>query len=494
MNTLSRFAIAAFVASALGSAAVSSQTPAMPQPESMKGAVLKGRAPVSEEILRVKLPRPAEVDLANGIHLMVLEDRRVPSISLQMQILGAGGYYDPPELPGTAQVTAMMLQEGTTTRTAQQIAEELERMAATLFVSSAMGSQVATMSASGLTDQFDRTLAIAADVLLNPTFPDQELERLKTRQRAQLIQARSQPGFLASELFSRVVYGAHPAARVATTPEALAAMTRAQLVEFHEARYVPDHVVVGVAGDISMAEARKKVEAALGSWRKAGHARPQVVNPDLTAGGRVYLVDRKGSVQTNLIVGALAIDRLSSDYDVVSVMNKIVGGGPTGRLFMNLREEKGYTYGAYSGFQALRYRGQWSASTQVRSEVTNPALKELMAELTRIRTEPVPVKEFAAAKRSMVASFALSLESPTGILNNHMLRYQYGLPVDYWDRYPERIMAVTAQQAQAAAQKYLDPTRLHIVAVGDAEKIKSHLEGFGPMEAYDAEGRRIATQ
>lgn len=150
----------------------------------------------------------------------------------------------------------------------------------------------------------------------------------------------------------------------------------------------------------------------------------------------MYLVDRKGSVQTNLVVGALAIDRLSPDYDIVAVMNQIVGGGPTGRLFMNLREDKGYTYGAYSGFTALRYRGSWSASTEVRTDVTGPALKELMGELARIRTEPVPAKEFADKKRAMVASFALSLESPTGMLANHMTRYIYGLPVDYWDKYP----------------------------------------------------------
>jgi predicted Zn-dependent peptidase len=182
---------------------------------------------------------------------------------------------------------------------------------------------------------------------------------------------------------------------------------------------------------------------------------------------------------------------LSPDYEVVSVMNKIIGGGPTGRLFLNLREDKGYTYGASSGFSALRYRGSWQASTDVRSEVTGPALGELLAEIKRLRDERVPDQEFRSAKRSMVAAFALSLESPGGILNNHITRRLYALPADYWDRYPDRIMAVTQEQVQAAAREYLDPSRLQIVAVGDGGKIADVLKTFGSVETYDTEGKKI---
>lgn len=255
---MKRVILAAIVVALLGGATLASQgPPPAGQQESMKGAVIKGRAPVSTEILRVKLPRPAEADLANGIHLMVLEDHRTPTITMQIQLRGAGGYYDPPELPGLAQMTAAMMQEGTATRSTQQIAEELERMAASVTVSTSMSSQTAVMSINSLTTTFDRVLAIAADILLTPSFPEQEFERYKTRQRASLIQQRSQPGFLANELYSKVVYGAHPAARVSTTADVLDKVTRADLVGFHKARYTPDHGVIGVAGDISMAEARK---------------------------------------------------------------------------------------------------------------------------------------------------------------------------------------------------------------------------------------------
>lgn len=466
---------------------VSSQQP----DQSTKGAVVKGRAPVSEEVLQVKLPRAQEADLSNGVHLMVLEDHRAPAVSFQLIIQGAGGYYDPPELPGLADFTAALMREGTKTRTSQQIAEQLDSLAATVGIGTSMGSQVATLSGSCLTENFDRLLTLATDILLNPTFPEEEIARFKTRQRAGLIQQRSNPGFLAREMIARVLYGNHPASRVSTTMPALDRLGTADLIAFHRRTYIPDHAVIGVSGDITMADARKKFENALAGWPKSGAARPTVSDPADVAGSKVYLIDRTGSVQTSLVVGTPGISRLSPDYDVLSVMNHIVGGGPTGRLFLNLREDKGYTYGASSGLSALRYRGTWQASTDVRSEVTGPALTELIGEIRRLRDERIPDREFRAAKRALVASFALDLESPGGILGDHITRWLYNLPVDYWDKYPDRIMAVTQDQVQAAARKYLDASRLQIVAVGDRAKVADSLKAFGTVETYDTEGRKV---
>ncbi len=460
-------------------------------PDSMKGAVLKGRAPVSEEVLRVKLPRPEESNLSNGVHLMVLEDHRAPTVSFQLLIQGAGGYYDPPDMPGLADLTATLMREGTTTLSSPEIAEKLETLAATVNVGTSMGSQVATLTASSLTENFDQVLTVAADILLNATFPEEELARTKTRIRGGLVQQRSNAGFLAGELMSRVLYGDHPAGRASITLPVLQRIARADLAAFHERTYVPDYALIGVSGDITAAEARRKFEAALGGWKKAGASRPAVSDPRDVMGAKVYFVNRAESVQTSLLVGAPAISRLSPDYEVVSVMNKIIGGGPTGRLFLNLREDKGYTYGASSGFSALRYRGSWQASTDVRSEVTGPALGELLAEIRRLRDERVADQEFRNAKRSMVAAFAMSLESPGGILNNHITRRLYALPADYWDKYPDRVMAVTQEQVQAAARKYLDPSRLQIVAVGDGGKIANVLKTFGSVETYDTEGKKI---
>jgi predicted Zn-dependent peptidase len=196
-------------------------------------------------------------------------------------------------------------------------------------------------------------------------------------------------------------------------------------------------------------------------------------------------------VQTTLIVGTQAIARTDPDYDVLQVMNRVIGGGPTGRLFIHLREEKGYTYGAGSTLNATMFRGDWYASTSVRTEVTEPALNDLLAEIRQLRDQPVSDQELADAKRAMIASFALSLELPPQLLNYHVTRWRYRLAADYWDKYPDRIAAVTQAQIQAAARKYLTADRMQIVAVGDPAKVADTLKKIGEVESYDAEGRPL---
>jgi zinc protease len=459
-------------------------------PQSSQAVVMKGRAPVSTEVLKIKLPRPAEADLPSGLHVMVLEDRRVPQVTFQFLIPGAGGYYDPADMSGLASVTAAMMREGTPTRTTLQISEQLESLASTVGVGTGTASVDATLSGSCLPEHFDATFALAADLLLNPTFPDAEIARYKERTKAGLIQQRTSPGFLANEMFSKVVYGNHPASRVSITAPVLDKLTRQMLVDFHRDRYVPDNAVLAIAGDINMSEARKVVDAKLAGWKKRGVAAPMVEDPPAIGPGKIYFIARPDSVQTNFIVGTQAINRTAPDYDIVSVMNQVLGGGPTGRLFIILREEKGYTYGAYSGFSNTRFRGSWSASTEVRTDVTEPAFRDLMIQIARMRDEAVPEKEFQDKKRGMIASFALSLESPQAVLSNHIQRWLYKLPADYWDRYPERITAVTQAQVQEAARKYLSMNRLQIIAVGDP-KIGDTLKQFGTVETYDTEGKII---
>ena len=485
----------AFVAVALvaGSVWVAAQQPPAPnQPSPTQGVVKKGKVPVSNDILKVKLPKPSEVDLPNGIHLMVLEDHRLPQVSFQIFIPGAGGYYDPADLPGLASFVAALAREGTASRTSEQISEQLEVMAATLAVTAGTGME-ATIAGSSLSDQFDRLLDIAADVMLHPSFPAEELARYKQRTRAQLTQQRSNPGFLAAELFNRVVYGTHPASRIAPTAASLDAVTRDNLAAFHRARYVPDHAAMAIAGDISPADARKLVEGRLTAWSKSASPPPAVADPAELTAPKIAFIGRPNSVQTNLIVGTQAISRASPDYDVLQVMNKVIGGGPTGRLFIHLREEKGYTYGAGSGLSAPMFRGDWSASTSVRSEVTEPALHDLLAEVAQLRDQRVSSQELADAKRSMIASFALSLESPTQLLNYAVTRWRYKLAANYWDTYPDRLSAVTADEIQAAARKYLDARRLQIVAVGDPTRVADVLKKLGEVEAFDADGKRVSS-
>jgi zinc protease len=476
-------AIASTVIAAFAPLAAQDQSPT-------EGLVRLNKVPVSSELLRISLPKAQEADLANGLHLIVLEDHRVPQVSFQLVIPGAGGYADPADRPGLASFTAGLMREGTTTRSADEISRQLEVMAATLNVGAATGSPEASVSGSALSDQFEPLLGLGADVLLHPAFANEELARYKVRMRASLVQQRANPTFLAVERFGRAVYGDHPAARLSPTLASLEAVTRDAIVVFHRTHYVPDHAALAIAGDVTMAEARRMVEAALGAWAKSGAAKGDIPEPAPLTRSNIYFVERPASVQTSLVVGTQAIDRTSDEYDLLQVMNKIIGGGPTGRLFLHLREAKGYTYGAYSYLDAREHTGDWEATTNVRTEVTEPALTDLLAEIRTLRDVAVPTEELADAKRSLIASFALSLESPSRLVDYHLTRWRFGLAADYWDGYAERINAVTAAEVQAAARKYLAADRLQIVAVGDPARVLAPLEKLGAVQTFDAEGNR----
>jgi len=489
---LRRTAVASAVGLVAALAAVSAQqTPGGAQgPPSTAGLVKKGKAPVSTEVLKVKLPKPQEADLPNGLHLMVLEDHRLPRITFQVIMPGAGGYYDPENQIGLASYTAQMMSEGTTTKTSQQLSQALETIAAGLTVGTGVSSTSASMSGSALTEHFDRLFDMAADVLLNPSFPAEEWDRLKTRAKAGLQQQRAQPSFLAAEMFNRVVYGQHPASRISATPQSIDAISRDSLVEFHRTHYVPDHAAIAFAGDISLADARRRIEATLAGWKKAETPKPATSEPPAPPAPKVYLISRPNSVQTTLLLGMQSMTRIDPDFEELTVANRVLGG-VMGRLFRHLREEKGYTYGIGSGLDTGLYRGDWSASTSVRTDVTEGALTDLLAEIAEMREKPVPDDELLDAKRAIVAGFALSLESPQRVLGYYTESWTYGLPANYWDTYPARISAVTAAEAQAAAKKYWDPAKLQIVAVGDATKITDILAKKGTLEVYDVDGRKV---
>jgi len=449
----------------------------------------KNKAPISRDVLRVKLPRPIEAKLQNGLRVLILEDHRTPAVFVQLHIGGAGALFEPPNMTGLANATAQMLREGTQSRTSVQIAEEIDRLGASLGAAGSFGSSQVVLNASGLSNNFDSWFALAVDVLLNPSFPKDELEKLKQRLRAQLRQQRSAANFLVNERFSHAVYGDHPAAIVSPTSESLDALTQAALMKWHRERYAPQNALLAIAGDVRAEELIPQLEKWFAGWEMIDVKRPRPANPVPATARKVYLVHRPNSVQTTVALGNIAIDRRSPDYIPMVVMNHILGGGVSGRLFLNLREEKGYTYGVYSDFSALRYPGPWRAGGSMRTEVTAGALVEFLKEINRIRDQTVPSAELEDSKRAIAARFALSLEQPTAILGLAVSRIQYRLPEDYWDTYPTKIMAVTAEDVQRVARKYLDPEVMQLVAVGDGVKIHSVLESYGPLEVYDSSGK-----
>ncbi len=448
----------------------------------------KNKAPVSSEILRVRIPKPTEITLPNGLTVMVLEDHRLPLVTARLTILGAGALNDPPDVPGLANVTAAMLKEGTKTLSSKQIAEQTDQLGATIGAQAPWASETATFTASGLSDNASQWIALASDILLNPSFPEGELNKLKQRMKVQLQQQRSTAGFLMQERFNRAVYGDHPAAITSATVQALDKITPAMLAEWHATRYLPENAILGVAGDITPAEVTKMFSA-LPGW-KAGTSKAGLPTATKAASGRkIFLVDRPGSVQTDVEIGNIAISRLDADYVPMVVMDRIVGGGAAARLFMNLREVHGYTYGAYSQLVARRYAGPWIAQGSMRTDATGGAMTEFMNEINRIRDQPVPEKELEEVKRSIVASFALTLEHPSELLDYAIALKVYNLPADYWDTYPAKIMAITAEQVQRVARKYIVPDDLQIVAVGDASKLKPVLDKYGSVQVFDTNGQ-----
>ncbi len=376
----------------------------------------KNKAPLAREVLRVKLPKPVEAKLENGLNVLILEDHRSPSVFVQLHIDGAGALFETPSMIGLADATAQMLREGTQSRTSVQIAEEIDRLGATFGAAGSFGSSRVVLDASGLSDNFDSWFALTVDVLLNPSFPREELEKLKQRQRAQLRQQRSAPNFLVNERFNRAVYRDHPAAIVSPTSESLDALTQEALAQWHRERYAPQNALLAVAGDVRAEELIPRLEKWFAGWQKNDVKQAWPSNPVAATSRKAYLVHRPNSVQTTVALGNIAIDRRSPDYIPMVVMNHILGGGSSGRLFLNLREEKGYTYGVYSNFSALHYPGPWRAGGNMRTEVTAGALKEFFKEIGRIRDEIVPPAELEDSKRAIAARFALSLEQPTTIL------------------------------------------------------------------------------
>ena len=457
----------------------------------VSSVVRKNRAPVSTEVLDVDLPRAVEATLDNGLRVLVLEDRRAPIVSMELTVSGAGPVYEPPHLSGVAGMTARMMREGTTTRSNAEIQEGIARLGATLQTSSRFGSTIATVSASGLSRNVEDWFEIVQDVLLHPAFPESEFQRLREEEEAGLRQQRSSSGFLADERFSAAVFGDHPAARRSATAASLDQMSTEILAEWHRERYTPQNSILSIAGDVDADDLVEDLNDWLAGWEPMGPAEELPADPEPPTRGQIILVDRPGSAQTTIYMGSLALERTDLDYIPLAVMNGVLGGSSAARLFLNLREEKGYTYGAYSTFSALKYPGSLRMFADVRTEVTGGAMAEFLNEIERIREEPVPAAELEAVKRSMVARFALSLERPTSLLDYSTTRAIYGLPLDYWDMYPGSVMAVTSERVQAMARKYLVPETMQIVAVGDVSRIRSSFEPYGPVIVYDADGNRV---
>jgi zinc protease len=454
----------------------------------MSKVVRLGRAPVSKEALRVKLPTPTIAKLPNGLTIILLEDHKLPTVSFTMWIR-PGQLADPADLPGLASFTADMLTEGTPTRTSEQIANAVDSLGASLSASSHFGVSYTSVNASGLINDAPQILDLMSDIVLHPAFPADELAKYKERQGAELEDRLSNPAFLAQQAFRRALYREGALSVASATKESVAKVTQDDLKRFHDQFYRPGDAILGVTGDFKSADMRALIEKQFGAWSGGAMGPIPAPAPPTSAPAKITLVDRPASVQTYIIGGDRGVRRTDPDYYALAVMNQVVGGGPQARLFLDLREEHSLTYGSYSRVSAEVYPGDWSASAPVRTPVTGDAMERFVYEFKLINSTPVPASELDDSKHAIVAGFALSLEQPAQLLNDFLTVQHFGLPADYWDKYPDRIAAIDTAAVQAAAKKYVDLDHFQWVCVGDRKQIQDVLAKFGSVSVVDVNGK-----
>jgi len=436
----------------------------------------------------IKLPTAYETILPNGLAVIVVEDSRLPLISYRLAFR-TGDAHDPPQLPGLMDMLTGLLTEGTESRTSREIADEVARLGATLQAGA--NSDYTTVGASSLTIFGELVLELLADVALRPVFPQGEVELARQNTKESLKQQRAQPSFLAGETVARIMFGDHPYHVTAPTPESVDATTRERLVEFHRSTFIPNNAVLFVAGDVKQSSVLQQVESLFGAWQPGSVAGDDYPAPPVRTSRSAYIVDRPGSAQANIVIANAGIKRTSDDYFPLLLMHTVLGANASSRLFMNLREEKGYTYGAYSSLDARRTAGTFRSTAEVRTPVTGESLKEFFYELDRIRNEPVSEKEIGDAKSYLTGVFPLRLETQEGLVDQLLQIKMFGLPQDYLETYRNEIQAVTIEQVLEVAKKYVKPDEAAIIIVGDGAQLLEQVSPYTEdIEFYNTAGKK----
>jgi zinc protease len=443
-------------------------------------------APAPLAPVAFNIPQPFETTLPNGLKVVVFENKKLPLVNFRL-IFRSGDIYEPADSVGLNSAIASMLSEGTESYSSKQLAEEIERLGAHLGASS--GSDTTSISASSLTLYSSDILRLMAEMLLKPSFPEEELDLYRRNTIEGLKFQRSQANFLADEQVSRIIFGSHPYSKVSPTAEDIEKITREKLVAYQAKTFIPNNAVFIIVGDVERDEIIKEIEDKFGEWESgkiddfAFDTVPERSERTLT------IVDRKGSAQSNIVLANPAIERNHEDYFRVLVMNQILGAGASSRIFMNLREEKGYTYGAYSKFDMRRLAGAFEATAEVRTAVTGDSLKEFFYELNRIRDEKVSEIELQDAKNFLTGVFPIRAETQEGLTTLLVQKQIYNLPDDYLETYRDKINEITIEDVETAAKKYISPENMAIVIVGDAEDILPQAKEYSSgVEIFDTEG------
>jgi zinc protease len=445
------------------------------------------KPPAAMPIQPAQFPPFAEATLPNGLRLLVVTNRKQPVLSLTLSI-PAGGVYDPATRVGLSEMMAGLLTKGAGSRSADQIAAAIEGVGGSIGASA--GSDYMTVNASVLAADKQLAFDLLADVVMRPTFPETEVELLRKQTLSSLALAKSQPASIASRFFAKGLYGEHPYGRSADEAS-VGAITRDELVAFHGQRVRPGQALLVIAGAIDAAEARQMTEAAFGAWGGATVAAVAPRPAPQRMKSEILLVHRPGSVQANLVVGNTTWPPTDTRGYALTLANQVLGGAADARLFSILREEKGWTYGAYSEVSRRKQLGSFTATAEVRNAVADSALTELLAQMRKMGTTPVPTAEFEQQKQALVGQFPLTIETADAVASQVANARLLGLPTDYVQTYRQRLAAVTPAQAMAAAKAAIRADAAYIVVVGDAVVLGPKLTGIAPVAIVDVEGKPL---
>lgn len=461
---------AAALALALAAGTASAQVPDWPSE----------RPPRPLPAREVNFPPYAVRTLANGLQVIAVSHHEQPAVSLRL-LVRAGGAQDPQAKPGVASLAASLLDQGTPTRSAEQIAQKIDSIGGA--IGSGSGTDLTFINAVVMKDSFDVALDLVSDAARNASFAPQEIELQRRQMLSGLQVSYEDPGYLAGVVFDRLVYGFHPYGRPdAGTPESIASITRDDLVSFHKAWFGANNAILAIVGDVSAEEAFAGAERAFGSWAKSTSTAERPVDPPAPT-RRLVIIDRPGAVQTEIRAGHTALPRQHPDYLALDLAMKILGGEGGNRLFRVLRSERGLTYGASADLNARKNTGSIVAETNTRSDTTGEALRLLVDEMWRIQKQRVSERELADAQAYLTGSFPLTIETPSAIALQVLNAVFYGLDLRELQTYRERVNAVTVDDIQRVARTYLHPDRLSIVLVGDASRFQQQLAGAGFPQA-----------
>jgi zinc protease len=406
----------------------------------------------------------------NGMTLLLMENHTLPTVHVEV-LVKAGSVYDPEDKAGLAFLTAALLDEGTATRSAMQIAEEIDFIGASL--SALADSDYTSISLKVLKKDLKVGLGLLADIMTHPTFLPQEVERLRQQVLGGILADKDDPGTVAEKVFDKLLFGVHPYHRpVEGLEETVPKIQRGDLVNFHDTYYRPNNTLMAIVGDITEEEIEELVKEYLGGWEKKKIPAIQIPKATNPASRKVEIID-KDLTQANILLGHLGIDRANPDYYALVVMNYILGGGGfSSRLLTVIRENQGLAYSVHSAYEARYYPGRFTVSLQTKNATANTAIQEVLNQLRQIRTTPVSDQELEEAKSYLIGSFPLRMD--TNAKMARLLSYVefFKLGLDYFDQYPRYIQAVTKADVLRVAKKYLDLDKLILVAVAKQQEAK----------------------